>query len=291
MQKHRGTLPREKRMRHIRHIIRICIANRKDTRHIRHQPPFTIRRELVSVQRDARLSPDVGVLLRGEISKEGIPQHGVLAIFKIHLEEIVLGVRGETRVRVGTCAVAEPGDGCQGAVLDAYVLQLEVRLPAGELGGGDVAVLGGVGTVHEEHDVGVESEDLADGRHGAVEAGEDAEILVGVLVAVAPGTPVYAFAPVLLDAFGGREDVAHTGSEDDFPGCERDGFVARVVGKDLEEGVVVLWLHCRDGAVDEVYGAIFADLLAGCEAEPGWSHAVETEDVMSVSCGIIAVFA
>lgn len=121
--------------------------------------------------------------------------------------------------------------------------------------------------------------------------GENTEVLVGVLVAVAPGTPVDAFAPVLLDAWGGREDILHAGCEDDFACGEGDGFVAGVVSENFEESVVLLWLHGCDGTVDEVHGAIVADLLAGCEAEPGGSHTVKTEDVVSVSCGVIAVFA
>lgn len=155
MQKHRRTLPREKRMRHIRHVVRVGITNRKDTRHIRDQPPLSIRRKLIAVERNACLRSDVRVLLGREIGEESIPQHGVLPIFEINLEKIVLRVSRKTGVRIGGSPVTEARDGSKCAVLDAHVLQLEVGLPAGELGRGDVAVLRGVGAVDEEHDVGV----------------------------------------------------------------------------------------------------------------------------------------
>lgn len=142
-------------MRHIRHIVRVRIANRKDTRHIRDQPPLSIRRKLIPIERNARLRSHIRVLLGREIGEESIPQHRVLSIFKVDLEKIVLRVSRKTGVRIGGSPVAEARDGGKCAVLDAHVLQLEVGLPAGELGRGDVAVLRGVGAVDEEHDVGV----------------------------------------------------------------------------------------------------------------------------------------
>lgn len=131
---------------------------------------------------------------------------------------------------------------------------------------GELALLGGVGAVDKGDEVGVERQDLADGAGDTIVRAQQAESLVGVLVAVAPGAPEEALAPVLLDAGGVGEDVADAGGQDDLFGAECDFLVALVLARDGEVRVVLLGGDLGDGAVGEGRRAVLGDLLAGSVA-------------------------
>lgn len=229
------------------------------------------------------------MLLRWEVCEKCVSQHGILSVFKVHLEEVMFRVSRQTRVRVGRGTVSKTGDGSQSAVLDTHTLNLEVCFPAWEFLGRRGAVVGSICAVYEEDNIGIKREDFTDRRNSAIEAGENTQVLIGVLVTIAPGTPIDAFPPVLLDTCGGGEDVTHAGCKDDFPCGEGDGFVAGVVGEDFERGVVVLGLNGCDGAVDEVDSTIITDLLAGCETEPGGCYTVKAEDIVRMAGRVVAI--
>ena len=172
--------------------------------------------------------------------------------------------------------VLEAGDGRDGAVVDGDVVNLQVFLPAGELLLRVGARSSGVSAVDEGNHVGIEGDHLADGAGGVGEGPEETEGLVGVLVAVAPGAPEDALAPVFADARGGGEDVAEAGSEDDFAGGDGSLKLGGCVrGGDNEVGVFsVAGGDVGDGAVDHGDGAVVGKLLAGCPAEVGGGDAL-----------------
>lgn len=114
-----------------------------------------------------------------------------------------------------------------------------------------------------------------------------------MLVTVAPGTPEDSFAPVFEDAWGGREDVAETGGEDDLAGAE-GGLLVGVTGEgdvEREEGVeAVAGGDGGDGAVDHRDGGVVVELLASSMAEVGRGDAVDAKDVMHVPGWSVAIY-
>ena len=176
---------------------------------------------------------------------------------------------------MAVCPFAQTGDGLDGPVVDRDVVELEVLLPPGEL----LLRLGprrrGVCPVDKGDDVGVQRDHFADRAGGVGQGPEETKRLVGVLVAVAPGTPEDAGSPVFADARGGREDVAEAGGEDDLAGGEA-GLLGGVGGGggDDEVGIIgVAGGDFGDSAVDHGDGAVVGELLAGCPAEVGGGDA------------------
>lgn len=185
-------------------------------------------------------------------------------------KEVVLRVAGQARVRRGIRPVAEALNGSHDAVIYRRILGLHVLFPPrkGLFRGVEQRLVGG-GAVGKGNDVGVERGDLAEGARGGGDGAEDTEALVGVLVAVAPGTPEDALAKVVGEARGGGEDVADARGEDDLAGGVDDGLVVGIGAGDGEVGVVALRLDLGDCAVGHGDGAVVADGLAGGPAVVG----------------------
>ena len=204
------------------------------------------------------------ILVAGE---ESTALHGLVVTFEVNAEQVQLRVRRQAGVSVGVRAVAETVEGGDGVVDDLDLVDLEVLLPLRELLLGLFAVLGRVGSVDEGDNVLVEGAHLADEDGNLLQSGEETQALVGVLVAVTPGAPVDALAPVLLDAWGVGEQVAQTGSQNDLAGG--DGLCA--LGVDGEPGVVVVGLDGRDGAVGEAHRVVVREELTSSVAVVGGS--------------------
>lgn len=177
-------------MRQVRRVVRVRIADRIHARHVRQQAARLVRVQTLAVDGHAQVPPDARRLLLGEGHQEGGALDG-LALGEVDAEEVVLGHARQARVGVlvGVVAVLQAVDGRDRAVLDGDVVQRQVLLPlrVGRRRGG--AALGRVGAVDEGDDVLVERQDFLDRAGGLVQGDEQAEALVGVLVAVAPGAP------------------------------------------------------------------------------------------------------
>lgn len=177
-------------MRQVRRVVRVRIADRIHARHVRQQAARLVRVQALAVDGHAQVPPDARRLLLGERHQEGGALDG-RALGEVDAEEVVLGHARQARVGVpvGVVAVLQAVDGRDRAVLDGDVVQRQVLLPlrVGRRRGG--AALRRVGAVDEGDDVLVERQDFLDRAGGLVQRDEQAEALVGVLVAVAPGAP------------------------------------------------------------------------------------------------------
>lgn len=124
-------------------------------------------------------------LLIGKFNEEG-GSVDTGAVVQVDPEEVVLWVRGETRVLACVQPASEVRDLRDGLVVDRDVVDLEVGLPVGKGGVGGVADCRGVGAVDEGDHIRVLGRDLADEPGDAVERRQQTQRLVRMLVAVAP---------------------------------------------------------------------------------------------------------
>lgn len=200
-------------------IVRVRITDSVGAGDVGYEALVWVRIQAAAVQRDAQVRADSGLLLVREGDEEGGSLDGG-TIVQIYTEEVVLGRSGQAGIRGRVVPVLEASDGQDRLVVDSNVRQLQVFLPVREGGFGRGSSFGGVGAVGEGHDVAVQRGDLTHGAGDILQGREEAEGLVGVLVAVAPRAPVDSLAPVILEAGSARQVVLQAGSEDDFPRCE-----------------------------------------------------------------------
>lgn len=261
-----GALPRVQGMGHVGRVVDVVVPDGVHQGQVRQVALALHAGEAAVLHLDAHVLRERRPLLVGEVGEEGGALDG-RAVVEVDAEQVVLGVRRQRRVHARVVPVAQARDGRERLVVDGDVARGEVGLPAGE-GGVDLGARGGgVGAVDEGDDVGVEGRHLAHEPRHVGEVAEDAERLVGVLVAVAPGAPEDGLAPVLLQARGGGEDVAQARGEDDAARREH-GLLARGVGHARRVGGVaavrrVLQLRGRDGAVDHGDRVVVGQLRAG----------------------------
>lgn len=165
-------LPREQRVRHVGHVIRVRIADGVHAGDVRSKTLGAVGREPAAVQLDAHGLADVGPLGLGEAGEEGGALHG-LALGEVDAEQVVLGRRGQAGVGCRVAAVAQPLDARDRAVVHRHVVNLQVPVPTGKAGVGGGARRGRVGAVDEGDDIRVQGGDLADRARGFLERRED----------------------------------------------------------------------------------------------------------------------
>lgn len=159
MQRNRSPLPTPHGMRDVCRIIGIRIAHGINTRNVRDHAFREVGFQFIIDEVDADVFSDTGFLLVLEVGEEGGALDG-WAGFEVDLEEVVFGEGGATGVFVEGSGVLEAFDGDDGAVVDGHLVELEPFLPAAEFGVVAFAVLGCVGAVGEDDDVGVKSQEF-----------------------------------------------------------------------------------------------------------------------------------
>lgn len=239
VQKYSSPLTGEESMGHVGGVVSVGITNGVDTRNVGDQTRTAISLESSTVQRNTSLLSNIRALLIRETRQERSALNG-LALSELNAEKIKLRDRRKAGISVVGVTVLETLDLCDGSVVDCNVVQLQVLPPLGKILVCEGLCGAVVGSVDKGVHVGVEGCHLSDEAGDLVERGDETEGLIGVLVAVAPGTPEDALAPVLSNTGRVREKVLDASCENDLAGCDCLGVLTGVVNGEGEGSVVAL---------------------------------------------------
>lgn len=256
---HSSTLTAVHSMRYVGAVVAVGITNTPHTRQARAETRVSLGIDLTTEHLQSHLLRDRRGLLSGEVGDERVPVHGV-TLGEVQTENIILAAL----VILVLLAVLDALDTGDSPVVETDVVRLHDLLPVGVVLGQDLLLRVCLRAVEEGDDVAVQR--AVDFQHAAddvLETAEDTEGLVAVLIAVAPGAPVHALTPGLVETGGVGQDIAQTGTQDDLASG-----VLLAVGVGGFEGVVN-GFDGGDGVVDDGRGVVAQDLLASCAAEVG----------------------
>ena len=257
MNKNSSPLAAVHRVRHVGAVVVVHITDRKNTLDVGPHARLVDLDLVASHNRQAHLPWQLGPLHGREVREERVAHDG-LALREVHAEDI------EFLVLFGILdlpAVLEALDGRDRAVVDLHVVRLKLRLPVRVLLLEGGFLRGRLRSVDEDPDVCVERHHLEDRTHDVGKIADDAERLVAVLEAVAPGTPENTVTPGVLQAWGARKEVLHAGGHDHLAGGERLAIAVR------RAEVVLDPLDGDHLAISDSGGVVLGDLLAGQRTE------------------------